>query len=127
MTHWSDSYIDIPHHELDCAELVERVLREQLGRDLHFPRRESDNLFHRSKLITAHARDFAQPTAAPFDGCGVMFLARGRMAHIGLYCLITGVGYVLHSDSSFGSSTRMPVSRMVPPRYRIEGFYEWLD
>lgn len=127
MAHWSDGYIGIPHAQLDCAELVERVLREQLGRDLHFPRRQSDNLFHRAGLITTHARDFARPVAEPFDGCGVLFLARGRMAHIGLYCLIGGLGHVLHSDSAYGSSTRPPASRMVPPRYRIEGFYEWLD
>lgn len=126
MTHWSDGYLDIPYRELNCAELVERVLREQLGRDLHFPLRENNNLFHQSALITAYARDFAIPIATPSDGCAVVLLARGRMAHVGLYCLIGGVGYVLHADSSFGSSTRPPMTRMVPPRYRIEGFYEWI-
>lgn len=127
MAHWSDGYIGVPYRECNCAELVERVLREQLGRDLNFPRRESDNLFHQSALLTAHARDFARPIAAPADGCCVMFLVRGRMAHVGLYCLIGGQGYVLHADSAFGSSTRIAIRHMVPPRYRIEGFYEWLD
>lgn len=127
MTHWSDGYIGIAHATLDCAELVERVLREQLGRDLHFPRRANDNMFHRSALLTAHAQDFARPIAAPVDGCGVMFLVRGRMAHVGLYCLIGREGYVLHSDSAFGSSTRIAIRNMAPPRYRIEGFYEWFD
>ena len=127
MAHWSDGYIDIPHATLDCGELVEKVLREQFGRDFHFPRRERDNLFHRSELITAHSRDFAVPIAAPVDGCGVMFIARGRLAHIGLYCVIGSVGYVLHSDSHFGSSTRMPIARMGRPLYRIEGFYDWID
>lgn len=123
--HWSDGYIGIPHATLDCGELVERVLREQLGRDVRFPRRESDNTFHRAALIKANAADFARKVKKPFDGCGVMFLARGRMAHIGLYCAFGG-GYILHSDSTFGASVRTPVGRFVPPNYRIEGFYEWL-
>lgn len=124
MAHWSDGYIDIPHTQLDCGELVERVLREQLGRDYHFPRKESSDLFHRAGLITRHASDFAEPIAEPYDGCGVMIMSRGRLAHIGLYCAIDQ-GYVLHSDSAFGASTRIPINRMVPPRYRIQGFYAW--
>lgn len=126
MTHWSDGYIGIPHAELDCAELVERVLREQLGRQVQFPRRQSDNLFHRAGLITRHARDFARRIDAPHDGCGVLMFARGRTAHVGLFCDIEGVGYVLHSDSVFGTSVRMPVAR-VAATHRIEGWYAWLD
>jgi len=125
MTHWSDGYIDIPHAELDCAELVARVLREQLGRVVNFPRKQSDNLFHRAALVTQHASDFAARIAAPVDGCGVLMLARGRMSHIGLFCAIDQ-GYVLHSDSAFGASVRVPLNR-VRVTHRIEGFYAWLD
>lgn len=124
MAHWSDGYINIPHDREDCGELVERALREQLGRNYHFPRKESGNLFHRAGLITKHARDFADPIDEPHDGCGVLILSRGRMAHIGLYCAIDQ-GYVLHSNAIFGSSTRDPINRMVPPVYRIQGFYAW--
>lgn len=124
MAHWSDGYIDIPHSRLDCAELVQLVLREQFGRCYEFPKKESQDLFHRAALITKHARDFAEPIDQPHDGCGVLMLSRGRMAHVGLYCAIDQ-GYVLHSDAAFGSSTRIPINRMVPPRYRIKGFYAW--
>lgn len=127
MSHWSDDYLDIPHATLDCAELVERVLREQFARDVHFPRRQSDNLFHRAALITQHARDFARRIASPYDGCGVLLLGRGRMAHMGLYCEIAHQAYLLHSDAAFGYSTRIPMTRVCPPLYRIEGFYGWLD
>lgn len=124
--HWSDPYIDIPHAVLDCAQLVERVLHEQFGRaDIHFPRRQADDLAHRSALITGHQVDFAEKIAVPVDGCGVLMLARGRQAHIGLYCLIQGVPYVLHSDALFGSSMRHPLVRL-PRCYRVEGFYQWL-
>lgn len=124
MTHWSDGYIDIPHAQLDCAELLELVMREQFGKDYVFPKKERQDLFHRSALIAKHARDFADPIEAPYDGCGVMILTRGRMGHVGIYCAIDQ-GYVLHSDAAFGSSTRIPLNRMVPPRYRIQGFYAW--
>lgn len=124
--HWSDSYIDIPHADLDCAQLVERVLREQFGRaDLHFPRRQADDLDHRSALIVRSQADFAERIEAPQDGCGVLMFARGRRAHIGLYCVIQGVPYVLHSDALFGQSVRMPLSRL-QLRYRIEGYYRWI-
>ncbi|MEN2386462.1 hypothetical protein [Comamonas sp. A7-5] len=124
--HWSDSYIDIPHDVLDCAQLVERALHEQFGRiDIHFPRRQADDLAHRSALITANQADFAKWIEEPVDGCGVLMLARGRQAHIGLYCLIQGVPYVLHSDALFGSSMRQPLARL-PRCYRVEGFYQWL-
>lgn len=123
--HWSAAYVGIPHADLDCGQLVERVLRDHFGRDVRFPQRENDNLFHRADLITRHARDFARPIDKPYDGCGVMILSRARLAHIGLYCAIDQ-GYVLHSDSCFGSSVCMPINRL-QLSHRIEGFYAWLD
>jgi hypothetical protein len=126
MAHWSDGYINVPHEQLDCGELVERALHEQFGRtDICFPRKSSSDLDHRAGLIVGHAADFARPIDAPVDGCGVLMFARGRRAHIGLYCEIEGVPYVLHSDALFGTSTRMPLSRL-KLRYRIEGWYAWI-
>jgi hypothetical protein len=125
MAHWSDGYIDIPHTELDCAQLVERVLGEQFGRGYRFPRRTSDDLDHQSNLIVANADDYARRIEQPVDGCGMLMWARGRRAHIGLYCLIDHVPYVLHSDSVFGASVRVPAARALR-MYRLEGWYEWL-
>lgn len=124
MPHWSDPYINIPHAQRDCGELVELVLREVFGREVTFPRKQSSNLLHRARLITKHARDFARPVDAPFDGAGVLILARGRAAHIGLYCAIEQ-GYILHSDEWFGASVREPVNRL-ENRYVIQGYYAWL-
>lgn len=125
MTHWSDGYVDISHEELDCGELVEKVLRERLGRsDVRFPRKASADLVHRSQLICANAATFATRIDRPVDGCGVLLFARGRRAHIGLYCEIQGVPHVLHSDSVFGRSVRVPLSRLLA-RYRLEGWYAW--
>lgn len=125
MAHWSDGYIDIPHSELDCAELVERVLREQFGYTVRWPRRTADDLEHRSGMIVASRDEYAHQISAPHDGCGVLMFCRGRRAHMGLYALIGGVGYVLHSDSRHGASVRMPVDR-VHRVYKIEGYYDWL-
>lgn len=126
MPHWSDSYINIPHTRLDCAELVEVVLREQFGRAITFPRRQDDDIDHRSSIIVAHQDDYADCIEQPVDGCGVLMLFRGRRAHIGLYALIRGLPHVLHSDAVFGASVRMPLQR-VAQVYRIEGFYAWRD
>ena len=120
MAHWSDRYLDIPH-----AELVEKVLREVQERNVRFPRKQSGNIDHRSGLILQHREDFAFRIPAPVDGCGVLMIARGRRAHMGLYCAIEQ-GYVLHSDPLFGASVRQPVNRM-HGLFKIEGFYGWLD
>lgn len=125
MTHWSDRYVDIPHSQLDCGELVELVLREQYGRDVHFPHRLCDNLTHRSALILNHVPDFARHIDKPVDGCGVLMFARGRRAHIGIYLVIDGQEFILHSDEGHGSSIRSRRA-WLPRWYRIEGFYAWL-
>lgn len=122
--HWHERFLDIPHSQLDCGELVEKVLREQFGRVVSFPKKERNDLFHRAGLIAAHRDEYARRTTAPTDGCGVMMLARGRMGHMGLYCAIDQ-GYILHSDSNFGKSVCMPINRILT-LYRIEGFYEWI-
>ncbi|HDR9585264.1 TPA: hypothetical protein QDC22_007502 [Burkholderia stabilis] len=124
MTHWSEHFIGIPHAQLDCGQFVERVLREQFGRNVRFPRRERDDLVHRSALIVEHVPEFAVPIDEPVDGCGVLMWARGRRAHIGLYVVIDGQAYVLHSDQAMGASILSPLNRL-PAWYRIEGFYAW--
>ncbi|MDR2155896.1 MAG: hypothetical protein LBE78_12885 [Burkholderiaceae bacterium] len=125
MAHWSDAYIDIPHSALDCSQLVERVLREQFGRDVRFPARPSSDLDQCSRVIITHVDDYAKRIGAPKDGCGVLMIARGRRAHMGLYCLIDHAAYILHSDSIFGASVRTPLARLARC-YRIEGYYAWL-
>ncbi|WP_175841626.1 hypothetical protein [Burkholderia arboris] len=125
MAHWSDRYIGVPHAQLDCGQFVERVLREQFGRDVRFPQREHDDLAHRSALIVEHVPEFAAPIDEPADGCGVLMWARGRRAHIGLYVVIDNQAYVLHSDEAMGASILSPLARL-PKWYRIEGFYAWL-
>jgi len=122
--HWSDGYTGIPHLRYDCAELVEKVLHEQFGLKIRFPRKRRTDLFHRASLITQHCADFAYRINTPVDGCGVLMFARGRMAHMGLYCAIAQ-GYVLHSDALFGESVCVPINRLTVD-YRIEGFYGWI-
>ncbi|POS08021.1 hypothetical protein C3Y08_11030 [Burkholderia gladioli] len=125
MMHWSSGYLGIPHAELDCGQLVELVLREQFGRNIQFPRRQRDDLAHRSALIVESAPDYARPIAEPVDGCGVLMWARGRRAHIGLYVVIDQIPYILHSDQPMGASILTPVRRL-PAWYRIEGYYAWI-
>lgn len=128
MAHWSDPFVDVPYPQANCGELVERALLAGYGRVVQFPKLERpDEPFHRAAVITTHVADFARPIAKPHDGCGVLLLAHNRMAHIGLYIVIDGQPHLLHTDSTFGASTRVPMFRVQPPRYRIEGFYAWLD
>ncbi len=125
MSHWTERYLGIPHAQLDCGQFIELVLREQFGRDVQFPQRQRDDLAHRSALIVDHTADFATPIDTPVDGCGVLMWARGRRAHIGLYVVIDGIPYILHSDQPTGGSVLSSLHRL-PAWYRIEGYYAWL-
>ncbi|MCL1962368.1 MAG: hypothetical protein FWG56_11500 [Desulfovibrionaceae bacterium] len=125
MTHWSDHYIGIPYAQMDCAQLVEKVLREQFATTVIWPFQRDDDLERYSGLIVQHRDEFVRPIDVPRDGCGVLMFFRGRSAHMGLYALMGGQGYVLHSDAIFGASVRMPLER-VRRLYKIEGFYDWL-
>lgn len=125
MAHWTARYLGISHADLDCGQLVELVLREQFGRDVSFPRKTDDDLAHRSALIVSHAAEFATPIDEPIDGCGVLMWSRGRRAHIGLYVVVDGIPYILHSDQPTGGSVLSPLHRL-PAWYRIEGYYAWL-
>lgn len=127
MAHWSDRYLGIPYAALNCAELVEKVQLEQFGRRIRFPKPERQNVFHYSAAIVSSSRDFAEPVEVPSDGCAVLLFARGRIAHVGLYCLIGRESFLLHADSRFGSSCRIPMSRVQAPLYRLEGYYAWLE
>lgn len=127
MQHWSDRFVNVPYEVAECAELIEMVLREKFGRKVRFPRPDRrEDVFQRNALIREHTADFARPIDTPYDGCGVILLARNRLAHMGMY-LVIDQPYLLHTDSTFGASTRIPMTRVQPPHFRIEGFYAWLD
>lgn len=134
MGHWSDRYVGRPYGEgFDCAELARLVNREVFGRDILLPASRwhagltgAARLRAMRRQIAACTDDCARRTEAPAEGDGVLILARGRPTHIGLYCLIAGVPWVLHAAQGPGQVVRTRLRDMARLGWPVEGYYQWL-
>lgn len=134
MEHWSDRFVGVPYVEetFDCGELARTVRAEVFGQPIELPR-ERDYAGKRGVArvramrdqIAAHRDDYATPTVTPCDGDGVLLQSRGRLDHIGLYCLIGGEAWVLHAAAGIDQVVRTRVRQLELSGYRLEGYYRW--
>lgn len=120
---WSDKYIGIPYADMNCGALVKHVMQAEFGRTINLPTDNSGNIFSNSATVINHKDSVARRIALPVDGCPVLMLARGRMAHVGLY-VAQGAGYILHAHSGFKTSVCQPIGSLHD--VIIEGYYEWI-
>jgi hypothetical protein len=132
--HWSDRYVGLPYveGEFDCADLARTVLAEVFGRDIRLPSERwyagetgCGKVRAMAAQIDALKTDYAAPTAAPTEGDGVLLIARARMCHIGLYCVIANEPWVLHAASHARQVVRTRVRELERLGYRVEGYYRW--
>lgn len=126
--HWSDRFVGMAYvpQSGDCAALAAKVAKEVLGVDCALPITHATTLRDQSVQVMANKDALAQRVDEPIDGQPALFLARGRLAHIGVVCLIDSQVWVLHADQSAGSVVREKLSSMTRFRYVLEGFYRWI-
>jgi len=125
--HWSEAYLGMPYvpGAFDCAGLAELVRREVFRHGLTLPSDRRPGPFGRNAQIHENLADFAIRTETPQDGDGVLIIARGRLQHIAIYCLIGAEPWALHNiDKS--SVHRIRVRELEKWNYRIEGYYRWI-
>jgi hypothetical protein len=127
LTHWSDAYLGLPYveGEFDCADLAARVRREVFGQEIHLPSDHGAGAFARNAAVTRNKDATAERTDAPVDGDAVLLIARGRLQHIGLYCVIAGEPWVMHNQEKIGVH-RTRLRELERFGYRLEGFYKWI-
>lgn len=132
-SHWSDAYIGRPYveGEFDCAELARLAQAEVFGRAIAMPsERVYLGLDGAAKLramrdqLAACKDDYGTPTDAPEDGDAALIRSRGRIDHVGIYCLIGGEAWVLHAAPHCGV-VRMRLRQLDLYGYHLEGFYKW--
>jgi len=124
--HWSQHYIGNPYDEAnDCAAFAERVQREVFDREVHLPSERAEGLRGQTAQIRACVDCHGELTELPADGDAVLLIGRGRLNHIGIYCLINGVPYVLHAMKSAGQVVLHKVRELDRHGLTIEGFYKW--
>lgn len=124
--HWTRKYISRPYSELNCAELVELVIKEQLGIKFTFPQ-SNGNIFYESARIREHFLDYVEPekTTKPENCSLVVMHANRRMCHVGLFVKYGGASYVLHSLKSAGSVCLHRIEDLNYYGLVLEGFYKW--
>lgn len=119
--------------EFDCADLARLVQREVFGREIALPgsrdylsKSGPDKVAAMAAQLEACKFDVARPVHAPSDGDGALLISRAKTNHVGLWCLIAGVGWVLHAASTQRQVVLMRVRDMERYGLRIEGYYAWI-
>jgi len=127
MAHWSDRYVGQPYvpGENDCAELAARVQREVFGREIALPSERAFGLRGLTAQIDAARDDYGTRTDSPADGDAVLMRCRGKLSHIGVYCDLDGVGWVLHAVRNAGQVVRHRLRELPLQGLAVEGFYRW--
>lgn len=127
MAHWAEAYVGRPYidDEFDCAHLVELVLREQFGRVLQLPKEHASDYRAQQRQIAGEKADFAERTDSPVEGDGVLILSRGRAEHLGVYCMIHGLPWVLHNYRAAGHVCLHRLVNLPAQGMSLEGVYRW--
>lgn len=126
--HWSDAYVGQPYvaGEHDCAALAVQVQREVFGREVLLPAERAHGLRGMSAQIESLKEDYAVRVETPAEGDAVLMVGRGHLDHIGLYCLIDGVPYVLHAMKKSGQVVRHRLRELLDQGLKVEAFYRWV-
>lgn len=124
--HWSNKYIMQPYEKLNCAELVEKVQREEFKRHFKFPQ-SNGNIFTESRKIKEEFSKYVidEKTTNFEDGDLVVMNAKHEMAHVGVLCIINHKLYVLHSYKQAGCVCLHKLAELKSQGLFLRGVYKW--
>lgn len=127
--HWSTRYLGTPYQlgDADCASLVCNVRSDVFGG--HVPNEAEVNRLQsalgRAGQIQDGVSSFGIKTNNPTEGDVVLMMCRARPSHVGVYCEIDGIPYVLHAMQNAGQVVLHKLSDLPKVHLTIEGFYQW--
>jgi len=126
---WSTRYLGTPYQlgDADCAALVCKVRAEVFAG--HVPT-ETDverlqSALGRSGQIQDGVSAFGIKTEQPTEGDVVLMMCRARPSHVGVYCEIDNVPYVLHAMQNAGQVVLHKLDDLPKVQLAVEGFYQW--
>ncbi|AHB05621.1 hypothetical protein U875_09700 [Pandoraea pnomenusa 3kgm] len=127
MAHWSDAYMFRPYivNQFDCGDLARLVLKEVFHRDVGIPHARGTGPFADSALVAKCCDEIGVRTVEPADGDAVVMIARGRLAHVGVYYTLDGVAWVLHNSREARQVVRHRVRELDGNGFKLDGFYKW--
>lgn len=112
-------------NEFDCGDLARLVLKEVFHRDVAIPAARGVGPFADSALVARCCDEIGVKTDAPTDGDAVVMIARGRLAHVGVYYEQNGVPWVLHNSREARHVVRHRVRELAGNGFNLDGFYKW--
>lgn len=122
--HWSERFLSIQQKDMNCAEFVEHVLREQFGRHYKFPQSRG-SLFIQSKQLRECVPQYCEKTDSPIDGDLVLLHGLRMMCHVGIFVKIGRTQYILHTERKFKTAALHELNKIIYFGYSVEGFYKW--
>lgn len=128
MAHWCEKFVGMPYieEEFDCAHFVEQVMREQFGRELDLPKEHATDYRAQQRQIAGAKADYIEATDTPREGDCVLIISRGRTEHIGVYCVINGLAYVLHNHRAAGRVCLHRIINLPAQGMAVENYYRWI-
>jgi len=128
LMHWSEKYIGMPYDPAsnNCAMFVEKVLSEVFSVSISLPVCTVQHYRTHASLIQKHKDVYASLTDTPSEGDCVLMVGRGRTNHIGVYCEVNGVAFVVHAMEKAGQVCLHRLRDLTKYGLDVEGIYKWL-
>jgi cell wall-associated NlpC family hydrolase len=128
-SHWSDPYLGAPYSpgEGDCVGFALRATLEVFGREISIARPEGEPDYRAlARAVEQGRNELAAPTDAPVEGDIVLMRGRGYINHVGLYALLAGEPWVVHSFIRCGAVARHRIRQLSSYGLAVEGYYKWI-
>jgi len=120
--HWALEFLSRDYRKpAPCAELVVDVLREYFGIFVTIPHKPARTA-PRNTLLLHQIEHLCAETTEPTEGDVVLMTALNVRRHVGIYCTIGGIGYVLHALSGAGAALHK-MRELHTLNITIDGFY----
>ena len=124
--HWAESWLGWA--DGDCADLVRAVMLERFGLAVPLPSAREAGVRGRDGQIAAAAEALAAAVDDPAEGDVVVMRAAGRTRslghHVGVFCDVGGVPYVLHRLAGAGAGLHR-LDRLDGHGLEATGIYRW--
>lgn len=126
MNHWTTKYIGKPYNERtnNCAHLVIEVENQTFGKQVDIVVPDDTNTF--DEAIETQRCLLAEKINNPEEGDAVLLISKQRPSHIGVYAVINGEPYVLHSLENRGVCCHK-ISRLHCLNMEVEGYYRFKE
>lgn len=112
-------------NQFDCGDLARLVLLEVFARNVAIPAARGAGPFADSALVERCCDEIGERTDFPSDGDAVVMIARGRLAHVGVFYVQNGVQWVLHNSREARQVVRHRVRELEGAGFKLDGFYKW--